>query len=335
MIRPIVAVLFLITFPMLLLANDKEVEKPLPKTTTEVNLQGAVKHTAGDVIVLEITPPADTRYAVPKVKAQLDQGPVEHDKGRILWWKPYDLTSGKIQVAVTTYYAGNFEIKPIPFEFEGKPVFESEEKSVLYDQVEGDKKDDDIYGPQSVALPKWVAVTGSILGLALMVALVMMIGKWLKKRGIFRIGVNEEKKLLPIEEFERKRKLIEKENYLDHEKYKKHYFGLSETAKKYLGQAWHFEAEDKTTRELARALEEIGMPQSMADQWRLIFEEMDVTKFTDQKPDTEKAAELSGRLSEMANSSWKLSPAYREHLEILKQEKNQATKAPTKQEPRV
>jgi hypothetical protein len=78
------------------------------------------------------------------------------------------------------------------------------------------------------------------------------------------------------------------------------------------GRSFRFDAEERTTRELVRELESLGLSQEIAQKWASLFEEMDITKFTDQTPEYNAALSLSARLSQLVSTTYRVSPVGRE-----------------------
>lgn len=313
--------LSLFFLPLAALAIDVSTSaiEALPKVPTEVQVHTGKfgKPTVGDVIELTIKPPTEDLSAEPAIAEKLKTEPVEWGDGRLIWWKASDAQTGEIKVGLTTYKPGTYEIAPVPFVKDGKPVFSSQPKTVQIEAVGGDKAKDEIYHPIGVGFPKWVWV---VLGLV-MLALVLGGLWWLKKWSEKRKGALEElarvpRVLSPIEEFEKIRNETEQKRLLEAAKFKPHYFALSDAAKRFLGRSFRFDAEERTTRELMRELESLGLSNELVEKWQKIFEEMDVTKFTDQTPEQNGALSLSARLSQLVASTYRVSPVAREAIAL-------------------
>lgn len=313
--------------------------------------------TAGDHVVLEISVPNSYKDAVPEFIKKLESGPVEWGAGRILSWKKINGEPVKFLVTLTCYTPGPFEIKPIHFHApdatglpSGDPLFVSETKSVEFSKIpekkdesglgeklskmvkaapdeepaQGDAEkeaEEDIFPPEKVPLPKWVSVVAMLFLALIIIGIIKLIADYQKRKSGKTVSGSVAPVLSPIELFEQTRRSVDIKRYVDDAKYKPHYFALSDAAKKFLGSAYHFDAEDKTTRELSSAMEEVGVPESLRTKWSEIMTEMDETKFTDGIPDRERASTLSARISEIAGQSWRLSPEYREQMQILKEKK--------------
>lgn len=313
----------------------------LPRAATSFKIQSAApgkdKPTAGDVVVLEVTPPSDAQAAAPAFSSELEKAPVEWASGRVLWWKPYDPSTGKILVGLTTYAPGPFEIKPVPFSEDGGPVFESEPQTVEFAQVEPKKEEDDIYPPRPVSLPAWVWVAGSLVSLLSMLAALWALSRWNRKKRALEPAKPAAPLLSPIEEFEKTRRETDHRKFLDAGRFKPHYFALSDAAKRFLARAYRIAAEEMTTRELKDALAGLAMaakfPKTLAEQWSAVFDEMDVTKFTDQVPPLDPARDLSARLAALAAASWRASPVARELQALQENQPGKPEARPAKSQP--
>lgn len=296
-----------------------QVSPALPKAPTSLQIRTGKsgKATAGDIIILTVKPPAGQGEGAEIFVAQkLKEEPVEWGEGRILWWTPYDAQSGAIVVALTTYKPGNFEIKPIAFAKGGAHLFASEPQSVEFSSVGGDKSKDDIYPPVGGALPAWVWILLGLLALGLVLGALYWLNEWNKKRKAkVEALARAPRVLLPNEEFEKTRRETEAKGHVDRGNYKSHYFALSDAAKRFLGKAYRFDAEEKTTRELMRELENLGLSDNLIDQWEIVFDEMDIVKFTDQLPERETARGLGERLSQLVTVSYSNSPVAREEAQ--------------------
>lgn len=288
----------------------------LPKAPTEMKvLTGpAGKPTVGDIVELTITPPTEDASAEPADAEKLKTEPVKWGEGRILWWKPADPQTGAIKVGLTTYKPGGFEIGAIAFVKDGKPVFASQPQRVEFSSV-GQKGEEDIYPPEAIAFPQWVWVVLGLLALGLVLGAIWWLKRWSDRR---KAAVEElaraPRVYTPLEEFERVRNETDQKHLLEKAQFKPHYFALSDASKRFLGRAFRFDAEERTTRELVRELESVGLSTELIDKWEKIFEEMDVTKFTDQLPETNGALSLSARLSQLVAASYRMSPVAREAL---------------------
>jgi hypothetical protein len=264
------------------------------------------KPTAGDLIELTVKVPAspELRAAVPSLADKLKEGPVEWGEGRILSWKASGAEDQPAVVVLTTYKPGKYEIPSIPFVKDGQVLFATAPETIEFFPVEGEKEKDDIFEPQSVKFPTsvWIALGAVSLGLVL--GGLWLFSRWhgaRKKKAIEQVSAP--RVLEPFAELEETCQQIEKQGWVAAGRFKPHYFGLSEAAKRFLGRELRFDAEEKTTRELIGELERCGMQPALLAGWKELFDEMDVTKFTDRDPEKESARNLGARLLEAARKS--------------------------------
>jgi hypothetical protein len=287
----------------------------LPQVPTTIKIQTGKFGTpsVGDIIELTVTPDGDlSNNAEPAMAEQLKAAPVEHGDSRILWWKRGN--GNAIIIGLTSYKTGKFQISPISFVRNGKAVFTSQPQEVEFAAIGGDKSKDDIYAPEAVGFPRWVWVLIGLAALGLVVGALWWLARWNQKRKAERVAAARVPKVLtPIEEFEKLRSEVETKQYVDKGVFKPHYFALSEAAKRFLGKAYRFDAEERTTRELLRELESLSMSPESIGEWGAIFDEMDIVKFTDRSPQREVARSLSERLSRLVAASYRSSPVAREN----------------------
>jgi hypothetical protein len=319
------AALFAAAWSALALAQDvasnspppaPDVSSGLPKVSAEAKVVTGKfgKPSAGDIILLsvKVTPEQGEGAEIASAE-KLKQEPVEWGEGRILWWKPFDAATGAIVVGLTTYKPGKYEIKPLVFNKAGAPSFATQPVTVEFSSVGGDKSKDDIYPPVGAVVPLWVWILLGLLALALVLGALWWLKRWNERRKARIEELARAPKVLnPLEEFEKRRREIEARGLIDKGDYKPHYFGLSDAAKRFLGRAYRFDAEERTTRELVRELETLGMADSTVDEWEKIFDEMDVVKFTDQIPASDVARGIASRLGGLVTVSYTTSPVARE-----------------------
>lgn len=296
----------------------------IPSRVSQQAPDAGGKPTAGDKVILLVKPSAEMgEGAVPNgIADKLEKGSVEWGGGRILAWKPYDSATGAITLVWTSYTPGKVEIQSVPFTNGGRLVFATPVKEVEFGSVGGDKSKDDIYEPESVRLPTWVMVLLALVSLGLVLALIhFLLERHRKKKAERDALASAPKVLTPHEAFEKVRAETLARKYIDQGKFKPHYFAISEAAKKFLGASYYFDAEERTTRELLRELEQVGMSVELVDRWEKLFDEMDIVKFTDQVPELEAARSIADRLAEVVLVSWTRSPAARELIERQKAER--------------
>lgn len=271
------------------------------KVPTKIDILSAPlgKLTAGDVVVLRIEIPEEYLDAQPEFAENFKDAPLKWgEHGRILFWEKKD---GFAVVHFTSYQPGKVTIPPIAFKVSGKTVFSSESKEADFVSVGQGETQPDIYHPQAVAVPKWVWVSLSAFVLLLTIVVIAFVARaYRRKKARLAELAAVPKVLTPIEKLIEVVRATNAKNFLNSQKYKPYYFALSDGAKRFLGEALRFDAEEKTTRELSRELDERLLDKDLAKSWVEIFEEMDVVKFTDQSPTPEMANSLADRLLKFA-----------------------------------
>jgi len=310
--------LVLISFTALFLAAAAG---DLREAPTELRLppqaQKAGHLTAGDILELVVKVPEgiDTTSGPvePSMAAQLESGPVELNDGRVLFWRRLDEKATELVVGITSYKPGKLAIPAIVFMSAGKALFSSVPQTAEFISVGGDKFQDDIYPPVTVAMPIWFWILVGLLSLGLVLGGIYALARWSQKKRAMKDELLRAPRILsPIEEFEKVRQETDAKGYVSKAIFKPHYFALSDAAKRFLGKAFRFDAEERTTRELVRELESLGLSNDLRDQWKQVFEEMDIVKFTDQAPQIEPALSLSERIAGLVRMSYKDSPVARE-----------------------
>lgn len=66
--------------------------------------------------------------------------------------------------------------------------------------------------------------------------------------------------------------------------HKKHYFGVSDILKRYIGARWGLDVSECTTRELPDRLREGSLSEAWVKEWDSLFQRLDWVKFADRKP---------------------------------------------------
>lgn len=143
--------------------------------------------------------------------------------------------------------------------------------------------------PVGMALPIEAVIERGVLGTVILVLIGYLIYRWFRRK----------KKSKPTEPAYVPKELPKPEDILAHEalvvleqqgwaqkgQYKRHYFGISEIMKQYLGSRYRFDAQESTTRELLMALN--AQPLLDRQQYAEIeglFSRLDPVKFTDAIP---------------------------------------------------
>jgi len=170
---------------------------------------------------------------------------------------------------------------------------------------EMDSKKISLYHPEQVKIPFWVKLILSFITALLVGCLVYIIRKKLSKKTYV---LSNEKLLNPIEEFEEAFKKLNQKNYLESNKLKKHFYELSDNVKKFLGKAYLFESEDKTTEELLKAMKEVGVNEDLISSWQELYKKMDLIKFADFRPSQNEVSSLTKEVYDCVYKSWIVSP---------------------------
>lgn len=298
--------------------------KTLPSAKSEIVFESnkGGKPTAGDVFELVVSPPSDvTEIAKPSFASELEKAPVPigaNSGGRVLWWK-YDEAERVHRLGITSYKPGFLDLPPIVFQNDSKSVFQTETKRVEYSSIGQSQKDDDLYPPELVALPMWIVVLIALVSCIVLFLIgrfvFVKVMRWRERRSAI---LSSEPELNPLQRFQKAMVELSKREFLSKAQFKPHYFGVSDSAKRFLAEAYRFDAEEKTTRELQIELSQLGLSSRLVDEWKRVLEEMDVTKFTDQIPQQEQAQTLISRVEELIRESYVGSPAAREESELRK-----------------
>lgn len=160
-------------------------------------------------------------------------------------------------------------------------------------EKEEDLKPASLYGALNLQWPSWFWIFGVVLGVALLAAFGFL-GYWFwskrKKKAISELSgppLPEDEQAL------RELGSLEKQAYLSRRQFKPHYFGVSETLKKYLGNRYQFDAQEKTSGEILEELRVSGKAphQSLQDLQR-IFDTLDRVKFTDYLPEVSEGEQV-------------------------------------------
>ncbi|HCM41405.1 MAG: hypothetical protein A2Z97_11065 [Bdellovibrionales bacterium GWB1_52_6] len=139
--------------------------------------------------------------------------------------------------------------------------------------------------PLLLNFPVWVAFAGVLLLIALVVGAIFAFRK-LRKKQLTPARVAPIKPVLPEdEEALAALKALETGGPLSRGHFKAHYFGLSEILKAYLGRRYRFDALESTSREILLALEKRQrLSEAALDRLEILFEKLDLVKFTDHIP---------------------------------------------------
>ncbi len=157
----------------------------------------------------------------------------------------------------------------------------------------------DLEPPVGLQFPWFWVASLSVVIIALFVAAGLGLWRWRKQRRAPEKIASEP--ILPEDQVALSRLLeLEQKNYSAQREYKKHYFGISEILKAYVGSRFRIDAREATTREMVLALTElkgldgslisgvsqgIGVSEAQIGDLKKLFTILDRVKFTDFQPD--------------------------------------------------
>ena len=146
--------------------------------------------------------------------------------------------------------------------------------------------------PARLSFPLWFMIVLGLIALALVAGLVYLIWRWVDKRSS-RERKSIQKAEIPKPEDEIALAALSELEINAHYKrgdFKKHYFGISEILKNYLGARYRFDAAESTTREMLAFMEEqMRVSDTVLDQLESLFSKLDRVKFTDHVPPLDEA----------------------------------------------
>jgi len=146
--------------------------------------------------------------------------------------------------------------------------------------------------PVRLPYPKELVVTGGVVLLLLLAATGWAVWKWLRKRAALKPAVV----MAPRSEDEiaiEKLSAIEKAGFAMRGEHKKHYFGVSDALKEYIGARYGFDAPEMTSEEILTRLNSSAyVGEKVALRLGSLFLKLDVVKFTDRVPDAREPDEV-------------------------------------------
>jgi len=150
------------------------------------------------------------------------------------------------------------------------------------------KKAPDFLPPMAMKLPwGWVGalLIGGLLLAAVALAVIWKVSRRMRRRPAEAVVEIPRARLPECEEALQALDRIEKARSWAEGRYKPHYFGTSETLKRYIERRYGFDAAESTTREMLAVLAERGLDQPRIQLLSSLFEMLDRVKFTDFTPD--------------------------------------------------
>ncbi len=290
----------------------------IPKPTLDGKL------TIGDQVELVFSPPegmeaatlvepkeeeaaaAENSATVPSPEAKTDAKTDTKPKKKIqvINQKPYNDKTKKMSLTVTAYEAGKYEIPSYTFQ-SGDQSFATTPQNVEFAGVKkAEEEQQALYPPVKAPFP--MGAFFGFLGILLLLTalIVFLIRKFSKKEDVAQVVAPKAPPLSAWEEFSQSYAKTLSMGYLEKSEFKPHYFGMSEATKRFLGKLHHFDAEESTTRELVQKLSAHGISSDVLDQWKKIFTNLDIVKFTDFKPTSTQAKELSQSIYSLCEKAW-------------------------------
>jgi len=175
-----------------------------------------------------------------------------------------------------------------PFSFDIESVIRKEDPHP--DQPE------EIEPPLALRFPFWVVVVEVVLGLVLFsllgIGVYYVLNKWKAKKAQLPAMVQSEDEVAFLSLAE-----LESQNLLAQKNFKKYYFRLSEILKVYVGSRFQLGAPESTSIEILQLLKEkrelqFGLTLCVIEQLGVLFEKLDLVKFTDFQPELEEPVQI-------------------------------------------
>lgn len=158
-------------------------------------------------------------------------------------------------------------------------------------QAGQEEKPPELLGPVGLAFPWWAAALAALFALALLAGAVYALIRYSRSRR--PPAPVEPEKPRPPEDEEALAALLalEKQGFAMRGEFKKHYFGVSEILKTYVGRRYRFDAPECTSREIIQSLEaRQSVEDRVIDRLETLLGRLDLVKFTDHVPDSAEPA---------------------------------------------
>jgi hypothetical protein len=141
--------------------------------------------------------------------------------------------------------------------------------------------------PVRLKFPLWMVIAMSVGALALLGMAGYFAFRWYQKRKAARLAAKKPEPPKPEDEVALAAlAALEKQNLCKNGLHKKHYFGISEILKRYIGSRYRFDASESTTYEMMQVLEgSRGLAPELLDRIEALFQRLDRVKFTDHVPE--------------------------------------------------
>lgn len=182
------------------------------------------------------------------------------------------------------------------------PVYLFSESAIQKDDPEKDKLVD-FKPPMDLQIPRWLLFIVGILVFLIIVGLVFGIIYYVKSRQAKRALATLPRLPEDVEALEALNRL-QSSDFVKTGQFKRHYFKVSEILKTYLARRYSVDAQECTSEELVRLMEEKAWKESKhLDQLETLFKRMDIVKFTDQVPDPKEAAWIIDEAKALVNAT--------------------------------
>jgi hypothetical protein len=246
----------------------------------------------GDEIVLHVADLAIPQGSSGPLKIELPPGTQPlNDEG----WEIFTKSEGAdLKLIAVPLKAGKLTLPSLAIQdaagksFARTNPFRVEVKSAIRPDDPKPQEPADLRPPAELAFPWWAIALMTIGALLVVGATGYSLYRWSKGKRAIPAKVVEPPKP-EDEEALASLAQLEKSGALERGEFKKYYFGVSETLKRYIGRRYDFDAPENTTREMMENLRqawarELGGEQKKLTELAELFEQLDRVKFTDHVP---------------------------------------------------
>lgn len=281
---------------LLLPAYELEMASPSPSPKVSGKAAdgqtAAAEHQVGDEIVLRIPQLSIPEGSSGPLKVELPPGtPALNDEGLEIFTKS---EASDFKLIVVPMKAGRLTLPSLAIQdsagksFARTNPFRFEVKSAIRPDDPKPQEPAELRPPAELAFPWWAVALMAVGALLVVGAIGYSLYRWNKNRKATLAKVVEPPK--PEDEVALAALTkLEKSGALERGEFKKHYFGVSEILKHYIGQRYGFDAPENTTREMLENLRqawarELGGDEKQLSSLSELFEQLDRVKFTDYVP---------------------------------------------------
>lgn len=142
------------------------------------------------------------------------------------------------------------------------------------------------YPPAELEMPIWLKALAVGAGLAVMILVGFLLRAWWRSRAEKKpeIEPTPVPALSPLQRALQELQELERQRLWEKGYFKRHYFGISDILKIYVGAMYRFDALESTTTEMMSLAEKMGMDSRTLERLQKLFEGLDLVKFTDHVP---------------------------------------------------